>query len=77
MCYAVPGRIVRIDSDVADVDYGGVRKRVNVMFIDSPKAGEYVLVHAGFAIEKIDKSSAQETLKLIEKMMSPPGGGGR
>ncbi|TYQ17872.1 UNVERIFIED_CONTAM: hydrogenase expression/formation protein HypC [Acetivibrio alkalicellulosi] len=54
MCLAVPARIVTIDEIHAWVETMGVRQRVNIQLIDSPKPGDYILVHAGFAIEKID-----------------------
>ena len=54
MCLAVPARIVSIDKIHAWVETLGVRQRVNIQLIDSPIPGDYILVHAGFAIEKID-----------------------
>jgi hydrogenase expression/formation protein HypC len=63
MCYAVPGKVMSIDKDNALVDYGGVKKTVNISLIESTLVGEYVLVHAGFAIQKVDKSIARESLR--------------
>lgn len=54
MCLAVPARILTIDEIHAWAETMGVRQRVNIQLIDSPVPGDYVLVHAGFAIEKID-----------------------
>ena len=65
MCYAIPAKILKIEKDTAEVDYGGVLKKVNVSLIDNPLIGDYVLIHAGFAIEKLDRKSAQESLEII------------
>lgn len=54
MCLAVPARIITIDEIHAWAETMGVRQRVNIQLIDSPIPGDYILVHAGFAIEKID-----------------------
>lgn len=68
MCLAVPGQVVSIDSTQADVDFGGVVRKVNVSLVDA-KIGEWVVVHAGFAIEKMDEEEARETLKLWSEML--------
>ena len=60
MCYAIPAKIIEINGDEARVDYGGVIKKVNHTLIDNAKVGEYVLIHAGFVIEKLDTKSAEE-----------------
>jgi len=68
MCLAIPGQVVSIDSAQADVDFGGVVRKVNVSLVDA-KIGEWVVVHAGFAIEKMDEGEARETLKLWSEML--------
>jgi hydrogenase expression/formation protein HypC len=65
MCYAIPAKIIKIKDMNAEVDYGGVLKNVNISLIDDPKIGDYILIHAGFAIEKLDKKSARESLEII------------
>ncbi|MFH0874650.1 MAG: HypC/HybG/HupF family hydrogenase formation chaperone [archaeon] len=65
MCYAIPAKIISIQSDTANVDYGGVTKKINLSLIDNPKLGDYILIHAGFAIEKLDKKSAEESIEII------------
>lgn len=66
MCLAVPARIVRMDSPVeALCDFGGVKKTVDVTLIEAPKVGDLVIVHVGFALEKIDEEKARETLALL------------
>jgi len=64
LCLAVPGEVVSIDGDRAEVDFGGVKKTVIVSLIDDLKVGDYVIVHTGYAIEKLRKEEALKTLKL-------------
>ena len=68
MCLAVPGLVTRIDGDYADVDFGGVRKRVCVTLVPEVKMGEYVIVHTGYAIERLKPEEARKTLALFEEM---------
>jgi hydrogenase expression/formation protein HypC len=65
MCLAIPGKIVSIKNDQALVDFDGIEKEVNVFLVQAKK-GDYVIVHAGFAISKLDKESAGDVLKLYE-----------
>ena len=72
MCLAVPGKIIHIDDETqnATIDYGdNVTRTVNVSLVDV-KPGDYVLVHAGFAIQKIDPKEAEETLEIFRMMLS-------
>jgi hydrogenase expression/formation protein HypC len=72
MCLAVPGRILSIaevDGTVmADADFGGVRKNVCLQYVPDATVGEYVVVHVGFAIQRLDEASAQQTLANFERM---------
>jgi hydrogenase expression/formation protein HypC len=72
MCLAVPGRVLRIadvdDTLMAEVDFGTVRKQVCMQYIPDVKVGEYVVVHVGFAIQRLDEQSARETLADFEKL---------
>jgi len=69
MCLAIPGKITKIEADLADVDFGdGTRRQVNVSLIDA-RVGQYIIVHAGFAIEILDEEAAKETLKLWDEML--------
>jgi hydrogenase expression/formation protein HypC len=72
MCLAVPGRIVRLkDRDgtlMADVDFGGVHKDVCLQYVPDAVVDDYVIVHVGFAIQRLDEVSAQETLKNFESL---------
>jgi hydrogenase expression/formation protein HypC len=72
MCLAVPGRIVGISEvdgvPMAEVDFGGVRKSVCLQYLPDATVGEYVVVHVGFAIQRLDEASARETLANFERM---------
>jgi hydrogenase expression/formation protein HypC len=72
MCLAVPGRVVslaeRDDTRMAEVDFGGVRKDVCLEYLPDVDAGDYVIVHVGFAIQRLDEESALETLSNFEKL---------
>jgi hydrogenase expression/formation protein HypC len=81
MCLAVPGKIIEIDGDKAIVEYGqGVTNKANISLVDV-KVGDYVLVHAGFAIKTLDEKEALETLEVWRQVLeasgdkSFPGGG--
>jgi hydrogenase expression/formation protein HypC len=60
MCLAVPAKIVNINEDTALVEISGNFRNTNVSLIENPQIGEYVLIHAGFAIERVDAETAQE-----------------
>ncbi len=68
MCVAVPSKIVEIDADTATVEVTGTRSSARLDFIEDAKVGDYVLVHAGFAITKIDAEEAEETLALMSEV---------
>lgn len=68
MCLAVPGQIKRIEKDSALVDFGGVLKKVSLGIMEHVKAGDYVLVHAGFAIGKVDQQEAEDTFKALKEL---------
>lgn len=73
MCLAIPGRIVEMvdeENHLAKVDVGGVRRNVNIgMFEDDEvNIGDYVLIHVGFAMSKIDEREAEETLRLLKEI---------
>ena len=70
MCLAIPSKIVEIDNNMAMLDVDGVKRKASLLLLEDPKIGEYVIVHAGFAIHKIDESAAMETLKLLREAAS-------
>ena len=65
MCLAVPARLIEVNDSVGVADFGGVRREVSVLFVPEAQVGDYVLVHAGSAIERLDEAEAEETLKLF------------
>jgi hydrogenase expression/formation protein HypC len=69
MCLAVPGKIVNINGQNALIDFGGVQRETNISLVE-PKVGDYVVVHAGFAIQVVDEEDAKETIKLWEELMA-------
>ena len=68
MCLAIPMKILKIEGDRAVVSSGGVQRSIGINFLKGPKTGDYVIVHAGFAIEKLDPVRAEETLKILEEL---------
>ena len=73
MCLAIPGRIVEIvdeAGDIAKVEVGGVRRNINIALLDAVRVGDYVLIHVGFALSKVDEHEAAETLRLLEELGS-------
>jgi hydrogenase expression/formation protein HypC len=68
MCLAVPGRIIEIDGQNAKVDFGGVTREANLMLMEDAAVGEYVLIHAGFAIQRLNAEEAEETLRLYGEL---------
>lgn len=66
MCLAIPGIIEELTEEAALVNFGGLKKEVRMDLIAEPKLGDYVLVHAGFAIQKLSKEEAEETLSLLD-----------
>ena len=67
MCLAIPARVVRLDApgDTATVDLGGVRKQVSLALLDDVAVGDYVIVHVGFALSRLDEAEALATLALF------------
>jgi hydrogenase expression/formation protein HypC len=68
MCLAVPVRVVSVTGNEAEVEIGDVSRRVSIILTPGTKAGDYVLLHAGYAINIIDEQEAKETLKLFEQI---------
>lgn len=68
MCLAVPLRVVSIEGATAEVEMGGVRRRVSLVLVPDAQVGDYVLVHTGFAISRLDEKEAEETLALFEEI---------
>ena len=70
MCLAIPVRIVSIEGNEAEAEIGGVKRRVSIVLTPEAKVGDYVLLHTGYAIGVVDEAEAEETLKLLEEIVS-------
>jgi hydrogenase expression/formation protein HypC len=73
MCLAIPGKIIEIvdvENSIAKVEVGGVRRNINIGMLDEKEAqiGNYVLIHVGFAMSRIDEEQARETLRVLEEI---------
>ena len=69
MCLAVPMQVKTIENEVAMCEIDGVQREASLMMLDDVKIGDYVLIHAGFVIEKIDDDEAQLTLKALREAL--------
>ena len=66
MCLAIPGQLIELQEDgLGKVDFGGVKRSVNVMFTPEAKPGDWVLVHVGFALAQVDEEQAKATIDLL------------
>jgi hydrogenase expression/formation protein HypC len=76
MCLALPMRIIAVDGALATIATAGLEQRASLMLVPTAKVGDYVLVHAGFAISVIDEVEANETLELLREIsaFSPDDG---
>lgn len=68
MCVAIPAKIKSIEGAIAEVEIGGISRKVNIALTPEARKDDYVLVHAGFAIHVLDEEEARETLKLFEEL---------
>jgi hydrogenase expression/formation protein HypC len=69
MCLGIPGKVVGKKGSVAKVDFGGLIRDVNVSLVNV-RVGDFVIVHAGFAISKVNKREALKTIKLVKEIVS-------
>lgn len=67
MCLAIPSKIIRIDQEMAVIDVDGIQREASLLLLEDAKVGDYVIVHAGFAIHRIDEADAHETLELLRQ----------
>lgn len=70
MCLAVPMRVVSLDGDTAVCEIDGVKREASLMMVEDVAVGDFVLIHAGFAIEKLDEEDAKETLALFRQLLA-------
>jgi hydrogenase expression/formation protein HypC len=69
MCLAIPAQVIEIsDPERAVVDMGGVRKRISTALLDEVAVGDYVIVHVGYALSRLDPEEAEETLRLFAEL---------
>ncbi|PKM42860.1 MAG: HypC/HybG/HupF family hydrogenase formation chaperone [Firmicutes bacterium HGW-Firmicutes-8] len=69
MCLAVPTKIISIDDNIAQVEFGGVLRTVSLDLVPEAKIDDYVLVHAGFAIQIVDEEEALKTLEMFREII--------
>ncbi|HEX2948054.1 MAG TPA: HypC/HybG/HupF family hydrogenase formation chaperone [Armatimonadota bacterium] len=75
MCLAVPGQVIHIDGTTATVDVMGVTREVSIDFTTDVAVGDYLMVHAGYAIEKLDMEEALRTIELFKELDAIMDGG--
>ena len=68
MCLAVPVRVLQVDELKALVELGGLARQASIMLVPDTQVGDYVLLHAGFAIQKLDEREAEETIRLLAEI---------
>ena len=68
MCLSIPAKIISINGTIAEVSAGGAIFKAGIHMIENARIGDYILLHAGFAIQKISEKEAEETLRLFEEM---------
>jgi hydrogenase expression/formation protein HypC len=74
MCLAIPGKVIEIRNEVlATVDMGGVRREVSLMLVDGVEVGDYVIVHVGYALNRLDPEEAERTLELFREIARESG----
>jgi len=77
MCLGVPGKIIEISENngllMGHIDFGGVTREICLAYVPEAKVGDYVIVHAGFALNLLDEQEAQETLVLLQKITDSDG----
>lgn len=69
MCVAVPAKVIEVMENEAVVDFGGIKKRVNILLVPQLNKGDYVLLHAGCAMQKIDEEEAEKTLEIFRALL--------
>ena len=75
MCLAIPSKITRIENNMATIDVDGVQREASLLLVEDVGIGDYVIVHAGFAIHKIDEAAALETLEFLKEAAALVEGG--
>ncbi len=73
MCVAMPGLVKEIKGNLAIVDYGGIVKEASLEFLEGVEVGDYVIVHVGYAISKLSKEEAEESLRVWKELLERLG----
>jgi hydrogenase expression/formation protein HypC len=68
MCLAIPARVIQIEEGLGLVELGGVVREASFMLLPDAQVGDYVLLHAGYALQKVDEAEAEETLRLLTEL---------
>ncbi len=68
MCLAIPSKIISIKNQMGTIDVDGVRREASLLLLDDARVGDYVIVHAGFAIHRIDETEALESLEALREV---------
>jgi hydrogenase expression/formation protein HypC len=67
MCLAIPSKIVKIESGMGTIDVDGVKRTCSLLLVEDARVGDWVIVHAGFALHKIDEAAAKESLQILKE----------
>jgi hydrogenase expression/formation protein HypC len=70
MCLAIPSKITKIENNMATIDVEGIQREASLLLLEDARVGDYVIVHAGFAIQKLDEAAARETLDLLREAIA-------
>jgi hydrogenase expression/formation protein HypC len=68
MCLGIPAKVVKVEKNIAEADVGGALRRISIELCPEVSVGDYVLIHTGFAIQRMDEEEAEETLKLLRQL---------
>lgn len=68
MCLGIPAKIMQIDGEYAEANINGATIKVGIQLLDNVKIGDYVLIHTGYALEKLSEEEALETLKTLKEL---------
>ncbi len=68
MCLGIPMKVIKINNGLGIVELGGVKREISLQLVEDIKIGDYVIIHAGFAIQKLNEEEAEETLSLLREI---------
>lgn len=74
MCIGIPAEVISINGNMGEISVGGVTRQVGLELVEGVQVGDYVIIHAGFAIQKINEEQAEETLRLLNELAEAGGG---